>query len=136
MIPWITLRNRASKISCKELYPRSDVLTNLGSSHKHSSYSSSFPIYLFTQKEKEVVDEDAGLDVGNKEDEPTMPEETNPDEDEAVVEEVSEDRDENPPAPKMKKMIIDEWEQLNAQPPIWTRCAPLLASIGPFFNCP
>ncbi|KAL9712700.1 hypothetical protein Ac2012v2_003937 [Leucoagaricus gongylophorus] len=89
--------------------------------HKHSSYSSSFPIYLFTQKEKEVVDEDAGLDVGNKEDEPTMPEETNPDEDEAVVEEVSEDRDENPPAPKMKKMIIDEWEQLNAQPPIWTR---------------
>jgi len=130
MIPWITSRNRTSKILCKELYSESDFLTNLGSSHKHSSYSSSFPIYLFTQKEREVVDEDAGFDVGKKEDEPLAPEETN--EDEAVVEEVLEDRDENPLTPKMKKVIIDEWEQLNAQPPIWTRYARLLASAGLF----
>jgi len=132
MIPWVTSRNRTSKILCKELYPESDFLTNLRFSHKHSSYSSSFPIYLFTQKEREVVDEDAEFNA-EKKDEFLAPEETN--EDEAVVEEVLEDGDENPPTPKMKKVIIDEWEQLNAQPPIWTRCVGLLASVGLFFNC-
>lgn len=90
--------------------------------HKHSSYSSSFPIYLFTQKEQEIIDEDAEPEsVEDKEDEPVETEEIESDEDEAVVEDVSEDDDKEPPTPKMKKIIVDEWEQLNAQPPIWSR---------------
>jgi heat shock protein beta len=78
---------------------------------------------LFTQKEKEVPDEDAEPEVKdeNGEKKSVDAEETESDEDEAVVEEVPEDEDKEPPAPKMKKIIVEEWEQLNAQPPIWTR---------------
>lgn len=90
-------------------------------SFKHSSYSSSFPIYLFTQKEKEIPDEEVDAEPESKEEHTTESQDGDSDEDEAVVEEVSEGEDEEPPAPKMKKIIVDEWEQLNAQPPIWTR---------------
>lgn len=88
-------------------------------SHKHSSYSSSFPIYLFTQKEREVPDDDAESEAENKEEKSTESEEMSSDDDEAVVEDVSEDKES--PAPVMRKIIVDEWEQLNAQPPLWTR---------------
>ncbi|KAF9451709.1 HSP90-domain-containing protein [Macrolepiota fuliginosa MF-IS2] len=94
--------------------------------NKHSSYSSSFPIYLFTQKEREVPDEDAKPEVEAKDEEEKPPKseetESDGDDDEAIVEEVSEDEEKKePPAPKTKKIIVDEWEQLNAQPPVWTR---------------
>lgn len=93
--------------------------------HKHSSYSSSFPIYLFTQKEVEVPDEDAVPEPETKsdvtrEEDAAESEKTESDEDEAVVEEVAEE-DEKEVAIPTKKVIVDEWVQLNAQPPIWTR---------------
>ncbi|KXN90242.1 Endoplasmin [Leucoagaricus sp. SymC.cos] len=91
--------------------------------HKHSSYSSSFPIYLFIQKEKEILDDDVEPEVEEIEEgeKSEKTEEPGTDEDEALVEEVLEDDEKEPPAPKMKKVLVDEWEQLNAQPPIWTR---------------
>ncbi|KAF7352824.1 HSP90-domain-containing protein [Mycena venus] len=96
--------------------------------NKHSSYSSTFPIYLFTQKSEEVPDEDAV--------EPSASEETAPeasetaetekkdpeDSDEAIVEEEAEEKPKAEPAPpKMKTVITDEWLQLNALPPLWMR---------------
>lgn len=91
-------------------------------SNKHSSYSSSFPIYLFTQKEQEIPDEDAEAEPEAEEEEKSSEsEETESDDDEAVVEEVPEDEEKKDVAPKTKKIIVDEWEQLNAQPPVWTR---------------
>ncbi len=90
-------------------------------SHKHSSYSSSFPIYIFTQKEQEVPDEDAEVEDEVKEEVEAETGETESDEDEAVVEEVSEDDEKKEITPKTKKIIVDEWEQLNAQPPVWSR---------------
>jgi heat shock protein beta len=95
--------------------------------NKHSSYSSSFPIYLFTQKEIEVPDEDASETASADEEKPTETEETTEtekteaDEDEAVVEDVTEEEKEEKAPPKMKKVVVDEWVQLNAQAPIWTR---------------
>lgn len=50
-------------------------------------------------------------------------EESDKDEDEAVVEDVPTDdekKTEEVP-PKMKSIVVDEWVQLNAQPPLWTR---------------
>jgi heat shock protein beta len=46
------------------------------------------------------------------------------DEDQAIVEEVPSDEEkapDEPVSPKMKSVVVDEWVQLNAQPPIWTR---------------
>ncbi|KAG6861602.1 hypothetical protein C0995_014509 [Termitomyces sp. Mi166 len=92
--------------------------------NKHSSFSSTFPIYLFTTRTEEVPDEDAA-----EEEEPST---TNPatsdatetpvDEDEAIVEEVTEESEtkESKP-PKMKSVIVEDWTQLNVQPPIWAR---------------
>ncbi|GLB33793.1 putative hsp90 protein [Lyophyllum shimeji] len=83
--------------------------------NKHSSFSSSFPVYLFTQRPEEVPDDDTV-------EEPATTSTPEADEDEAVVEEVSEESEKKePPPPKMKTVVVDEWVQLNAQPPIWTR---------------
>ncbi|KAE9410486.1 HSP90-domain-containing protein [Gymnopus androsaceus JB14] len=96
---------------------------------KHSSYSTSFPIYLFTQRTEEVLDEDA-LAEETSPAEDTLAEETSPaeekttdvDEDEAIIEDVDEDSQEQTPAPpKMKSVVVDEWVHLNGQPPIWVR---------------
>lgn len=105
-----------------------------GNSNKHSSYSSSFPIYLYTTRTEEVPDEDAAEPVSETPEESTISEATEPtealetpaekDEDEAIVEDVPSDEDkksEGPPAPKMKSIMVNEWSQLNAQPPLWTR---------------
>jgi heat shock protein beta len=79
---------------------------------KHSMFSSSFPIYLWTKLEREVPEEPVA--------EAPVGEEENVDhaEDEAVIEEV-----EDSPAKevKMKKILVDEWEHVNPRPPIWTR---------------
>ncbi|CAL1700961.1 unnamed protein product [Somion occarium] len=96
---------------------------------KHSSFSSTFPIYLFTQKSVEVPDEDGEKAADEKiEESPTRsPEVDNDkdeekDEDEAIVEEDIEDKkEEEPSVPKTKTVDVDEWVQLNSQPPIWTR---------------
>lgn len=108
------------------------ITLTCGNSNKHSSYSSSFPIYLYTTRTEEVPDEDAAEPVSETPEEstskaePTEAAETlvEKDEDEAVVEDVPSDEDkkpEEPPAPKMKSIRINEWSQLNAQPPLWTR---------------
>ncbi|KAJ8482248.1 hypothetical protein ONZ45_g15022 [Pleurotus djamor] len=91
--------------------------------NKHSSYSSAFPIYLFTQRTEEVPDEEAQPEgdtttTSAVEEEPTVAK----DEDEAVIEEVSEDKkEEEKPPVKTKTVVVDEWKHLNSQPPIWMR---------------
>lgn len=41
-------------------------------------------------------------------------------EEEALVEDVKDEEEKTTPA-KMKKVTVEEWEQLNIQPPLWTR---------------
>lgn len=108
-------------------------LTCHGGSNKHSSYSSSFPIYLFTQSTKEIPDEDitdpsTSDSMTSEATEPTeasvLPEKLETDEDQATIEEVPSDEEktaDEPVLPKMKSVVVDEWTQLNAQPPLWTR---------------
>ncbi|TFK43547.1 Hsp90 protein-domain-containing protein [Crucibulum laeve] len=115
------------------LYLKDDALEYLEISritelvNKHSSYSSSFPIYLFEQRVEEVPDEDVTTETSDAsstdaiESEPTTSA-TDEDEDEAIVEEVTKDEEKpEPPAPKMKNVTVEEWVRLNAQAPLWTR---------------
>jgi heat shock protein 90kDa beta len=94
-------------------------------SDKHSAFSTSFPIYLFTQKNETVPDEDA-TDPPEKEEAPPVPVDELED-DEAVVEEIPkhDDTKEKPP-PKTKQITVEEWSHLNARPPLWQRYLPLL----------
>ncbi len=80
--------------------------------NKHSVFSSSFPIYLFAQREKEVPEEPVA--------EPSTSDDENADraEDEAVIEEV---QDSSAKEVKMKKILVDEWDHVNARPSLWTR---------------
>ncbi|KAJ7904479.1 heat shock protein Hsp90 [Mycena olivaceomarginata] len=95
--------------------------------NKHSSYSSTFPIYIFTQQTEEVPDEDAV--EPESEDKPSEASDTpetekkDPeDSDEAIVEEEVEEKPKAEPAPpKMKTVVTDEWVRLNALPPLWMR---------------
>ena len=107
-------------------------LTFQFSSHKHSSFASSFPVYLFTQRTEEVPDEDEQLDEVTLTSSSTPTEDSTPivevetkdeDEDEVIVEEVDEEEEEKkePEAQKMKKIVVDEWVQMNPQAPIWMR---------------
>jgi heat shock protein 90kDa beta len=43
------------------------------------------------------------------------------DDEEIVVEDVPTDEALTEKTVKMKSVVVDEWKQLNAQPPIWTR---------------
>ncbi|KAF9009082.1 Hsp90 protein-domain-containing protein [Cyathus striatus] len=95
--------------------------------NKHSSFSSSFPLFLFEQRVEEVPDEEAEkptIEVVSSE-APTLTPSNHAevDEDEAIVEEVIKTEDEagEPSAPKMKNVTVEEWVRLNAQPPLWTR---------------
>ncbi|KAJ3852200.1 Hsp90 protein-domain-containing protein [Lentinula lateritia] len=92
---------------------------------KHSSFSTSFPIYLYTQRIDEVPDEDViPGETSSAESVPKPTSDTDDtdadDIDEAVIEDVSEE-EQTPAPPKMKYITIDEWVRLNGQPPIWTR---------------
>ncbi|KAJ7700068.1 Hsp90 protein-domain-containing protein [Mycena rosella] len=99
--------------------------------NKHSSYSSTFPIYLFTQTTEEVPDEEAVETPSSEDKSPETSEETPAstpeaekpeDSDEAIVEEeVEEKKEAEPVPPKMKTVVNDEWVQLNALPPLWMR---------------
>lgn len=78
---------------------------------KHSAFSSSFPIYLFAQREKEVPEEPVA--------EPSISEgDADHAEDEAVIEEV---QDSSAKEVKMKTILVDEWDHINARPSIWNR---------------
>ncbi|KAK0468346.1 Hsp90 protein-domain-containing protein, partial [Desarmillaria tabescens] len=104
-------------------YAETSAVTDLV--NKHSSFSSSFPIYLFTQHFEEVPDEEAEADIPPSEPEATEePKDDDKviDEDEGIVEDVTEEAEpvEAPPPP-MKSILVDEWVQLNAQAPLWAR---------------
>ncbi|KAI0824788.1 heat shock protein Hsp90 [Trametes gibbosa] len=94
---------------------------------KHSSFSTSFPIYMYTTRTDMVIDEEAEAEAAKAaEAEKATAEETEKDdvdEDEAVVEDVSEEEPtvEEKREPKMKPITVEEWIQLNSQPPIWMR---------------
>ncbi|KAJ7667986.1 Hsp90 protein-domain-containing protein [Mycena polygramma] len=102
--------------------------------NKHSSYSTIFPIYLFTQRTEEVPDEDAA-DASASDDKTPEASETPAstadtedtkipeDSDEAIVEEeaTTEEKSAEPVPPKMKTVVTDEWVKLNALPPLWMR---------------
>lgn len=91
-----------------------DYLTLVELINKHSVFSSSFPIYLFKQQEKEVPEVEEPVH------EPPLEDEGDVDraEDEAVIEEV-----EDSPAKevKMKTILVDEWDHVNPRPSLWTR---------------
>ncbi|KAH9938276.1 Hsp90 protein-domain-containing protein [Fomitopsis serialis] len=72
---------------------------------KHSSFASTFPIYLWTERTETVAEE--------------KPAEETPetDEDEAVLEDVTE----SDKTPKTKEVTVEEWIHMNSQPPIWMR---------------
>ncbi|KAL4081853.1 Hsp90 protein-domain-containing protein [Scleroderma yunnanense] len=76
--------------------------------HQHSSFSTSFPIYLWNEVEEEVSLEDHTAEVDSNESQ---------DEEEALVEET------NPTdsTPKTKKILVQKWEHINSQPPLWMR---------------
>ncbi|KAI9513344.1 Hsp90 protein-domain-containing protein [Russula earlei] len=78
--------------------------------NKHSVFSSSFPIYLFKQTEKEVPEEPVAS--------PPMDDEENVDraEDEAIIEEVEDSKE-----VKKKTILVDEWDHINSRPSLWTR---------------
>ena len=87
---------------------------------KHSAFSTSFPIYLFTQREEEVpVPEEERQPEAEpeKQEEPAK----KADEEEAVVEDATEKNEEKEEIVPTKKVVVDEWVQLNSQAPLWTR---------------
>ncbi|CCL99418.1 uncharacterized protein FIBRA_01436 [Fibroporia radiculosa] len=82
---------------------------------KHSSFSSAFPIYLYTQRTEQVpIDEDRS----SSEDPKAAIEDI--DEDEAIIEDISDDTEEEK-APETKSVTVEEWIHMNSQPPIWMR---------------
>ncbi|KAJ6484984.1 Hsp90 protein-domain-containing protein [Mycena vitilis] len=94
--------------------------------NKHSSYSTTFPIYLFTQRTEEVPEDAVASDDKTEASEsPADTEDTKipEDSDEAVVEEedTTEEKSAEPVPPKMKSVVTDEWVKLNALPPLWMR---------------
>ena len=95
------------------------------SSDKHSAFSSTFPIYLFTQKTEEVpVEEDELPKEPETIPEPKKEESTTKlDDDEVLIEDIptEEEKPAEPVVPKTKKITVDEWVHANPQPPIWTR---------------
>jgi len=72
---------------------------------KHSSFASTFPIYLWTERTAIVEEEELA------EERPET------DEDEAVLEDVTE----SDKIPKTKEVTVEEWIHMNSQPPIWMR---------------
>lgn len=83
--------------------------------NKHSSFSTTFPIYLFTQRTEEVPVEDEETS------EETAPSAEFSDEDEEAVVEDVEDKDDEEKELKTKSIVVDEWVHLNSQAPIWMR---------------
>ncbi|KIY71447.1 HSP90-domain-containing protein [Cylindrobasidium torrendii FP15055 ss-10] len=81
---------------------------------KYSSFSSSFPIYLYNIREEQVVDEDATPEA------PVAEPQVEGDEDEGVIEDIT-DEEKAVPAPVMKTVKVEEWLHLNGQAPLWQR---------------
>lgn len=71
----------------------------------------------------EIPDEDAAEEPASTPE--AAPEE---DEDQAIIEDVLGDEKEGKPALKTKSVLVEEWVQLNVQPPVWARCVFLQSS--------
>ena len=98
-------------------YLEEENIRNLVS--KHPALSTSFPIYLFTQRKDEVP-----VPEGRKPDpEPakTRVAAEKGDEDKAVVEDATEKKEEKEKPVPTKWVIVDELVQLNSPAPLWTR---------------
>ncbi|KAH8105965.1 heat shock protein Hsp90 [Cristinia sonorae] len=91
--------------------------------NKHSSFSSSFPVYLFTQRLETVPDDEEETATTTASEEVATPSiQSESDEDEVVIEEAAEPLQEKTEKNlKTKTVTVDEWVQMNAQAPIWTR---------------
>ena len=88
---------------------------------KHSSFSTTFPIYLFTQKTEEVPVEEEETSTTEAADEAAASADaTDGENEEAVVEDVEETEVEQKEQ-KTKSVVVDEWVHLNSQAPIWMR---------------
>lgn len=92
-------------------------------SNKHSSFSTTFPIYLASKRTEFVLDEEAKEESAPEEKKSDAEEtpKSDVDEDEAVVEDVTEKEKEEKKSPKTKQIQVDEWLRLNSQTPIWMR---------------
>jgi heat shock protein beta len=93
------------------------LFANFYFSHKHSAFTSSFPIYLFETwtENVPVEDETSGAENSPPVSESPVPESSD---DEAIVEEVLK---EDEKAPKTKTVTKEQWNHLNSQPPLWAR---------------
>ncbi|KAH6914924.1 Hsp90 protein-domain-containing protein [Coprinopsis sp. MPI-PUGE-AT-0042] len=92
--------------------------------HKHSAFSSSFPVYLWEKKTKEVEDEEAiaaAAAASASESAAKAAKTEAKDDDEAVIEDEKEEEPKAPSPPAMKKIEYEDWTHINAQPPLWTR---------------
>lgn len=86
--------------------------------NKHSAFSSTFPIYLFKQENQEVPDEEAEGAADAE-----VEKESKDEFDDDMIVEDDETPDAEAPAPKTKTVVVDKWEHLNSQAPIWSRYA-------------
>jgi heat shock protein 90kDa beta len=104
----------------------------LSYSSKHSSFSTAFPIYLWTEKTVEVPDDEVEEAASELKESITpeaiqKPVETpSADEEEAaIIEEEAtspaEDATEETKPQAMKSVQVAEWVQANPQPPLWQR---------------
>ena len=103
------------------------AISNIFVRHKHSAFSSTFPIYLFERWTEEVLDESQVVSEPEAEREkevgPSSPPASESDDDTAIVEDVPKEADNKPelPPPKMVNITKEQWSRLNSQPPLWTR---------------
>lgn len=90
--------------------------------NKHSSFSTTFPIYLFTQRTEEVPVEveEAKTETDTNDEQKVFDAEYDGEDDEALVEDAEEKVVEEEKK-ETKSVVVDEWVHLNSQPPIWTR---------------
>ena len=85
--------------------------------NKHSGFSTTFPIYLWHTYEDVVPVEDTSSMKSSKD------KDGETDDDEALVEDVSDDDGKEP---ETKKVTVEEWMHINPMPPVWMRCASTL----------
>lgn len=90
--------------------------------HKHSAFSSTFPIYLFERWTEEVPEESQIIPEHGVEKEIASPA-SETDDDEVIVEEVQKEAENKPepPPPNMVNVTKEQWSRLNSQPPLWAR---------------
>src|SRR5258708_37706326 len=97
-------------------------------SQKHSAFSTSYPIFLYTTKTEEIPDPEAVIEQAVEPEadrKQTTPKDTEDEDDsiEDVVEEEapSTDGEEKTQPVPMKNVTTEEWVHLNNQPPLWQR---------------